>query len=602
GKIWLANSKCIIRFDPVKKTMQYFDENSGFSTEGFRFGASQITRSGELFWGSRRGINYFYPDQLVNHPADISLNIYQAETLDSAFYTSGNNNISLKYRNNSITFRFAAINLKGSKNIQYQYMLEGYDRDWQNGIDIRQARYSSLPAGSYTFKVRASIDRVNWINSSEVIKVKIIPPLWQRWWFIGALLAAVAGIIYWVIANRNKKIAEQREEIEREQAITYFASSLSDQQTVETIIWDVAKNCIGRLHFEDCVIYLLDEEKNILVQKAAHGRKSPREFEINKPIGIEVGKGIVGSVAFSGKAEIIDDTSKDPRYIVDDERRLSEISVPVVYDGKVLGVIDCEHSKKGFFTQKHLSILNTIASLCANKIIRVRAEEEKKQAQNILMRTQQKMTEVEMQALRAQMNPHFIFNCLNSINRYIVKSDQTTASLYLTKFAKLIRLILDNSNAKNVILSQELEALKLYIEMESLRFDKKFSYEVKVEGNLGTDTIELPPLIIQPYVENAIWHGLLHKEENGHLSVRVSMNGDSMLHCIIEDNGIGREKARELKSKTATSRKSLGMQLTENRLSLLNKHAELNASVEIIDLKNGNNMAAGTKVILKIPV
>ena len=220
----------------------------------------------------------------------------------------------------------------------------------------------------------------------------------------------------------------------------------------------------------------------------------------------------------------------------------------------------------------------------------------------ILMSTQQKMTEVEMQALRAQMNPHFIFNCLNSINRYIVKSDQTTASLYLTKFAKLIRLILDNSNSKNVILTNELEALKLYIEMEALRFDKKFTYEIKVENNLGTDTVELPPLIIQPYVENAIWHGLLHKEENGHLRILVSMASDSMLQCVIEDNGIGREKAKILKSKTATSRKSLGMQLTENRLNLLNKHAELNASVEIIDLQNGNSEASGTKVILKIPV
>jgi LytS/YehU family sensor histidine kinase len=307
-------------------------------------------------------------------------------------------------------------------------------------------------------------------------------------------------------------------------------------------------------------------------------------------------------VGFSGRAEIVPDTAKDPRYIVDDVRRLSEITVPIISDGKVLGVIDCEHSKKGFFTQKHLSILTTIASLCANKIVRARAEGERRKAQAILMNTQQKMTEVEMQALRAQMNPHFIFNCLNSINRYIVKSDQTTASLYLTKFAKLIRLILDNSNSKNVTLTNELEALKLYIEMEALRFDKKFTYEVKVENKLGSDTVELPPLIIQPYVENAIWHGLLHKESNGHLSVRVSMNGDSMLECTIEDNGVGRDKAKELRSKSATSRKSLGMQLTENRLSLLNKHAELNASVEIIDLKNGHGEAAGTKVILKIPV
>ncbi|MEI9807135.1 MAG: histidine kinase [Bacteroidota bacterium] len=249
---------------------------------------------------------------------------------------------------------------------------------------------------------------------------------------------------------------------------------------------------------------------------------------------------------------------RTPCYIVDDERRLSEISVPIIYDGKVLGVIDCEHSKKRFFTQKHLSILTTIASLCANKIVRARAEEDKKEAQMILMSTQQKMTEVEMQALRAQMNPHFIFNCLNSINRYIVKSDQTTASLYLTKFAKLMRLILDNSNSKNVLLSNELEALKLYIEMEALRFDKKFTYEIKIDNNLGADTIEVPPLIIQPYVENAIWHGLLHKEQNGHLSIKVSMAGEGMLQCIIEDNGIGRVKAKALKSKTANIKKIAG--------------------------------------------
>lgn len=602
GKIWIANGKCLIRFDPARGTSQYFDENSGLSNEGFRSVAMCGTRNGEILLGSRTGINYFFPAELVNHPDDLSLNIYQAETPDSLYYLSDNRPIRLRYASNNISFRFAAINLKGSRNVRYQYRLDGYDRDWQNGMDIRQARYASLPAGSYSFRLRASTDGVNWIQAPNVVRLEVIPPLWQRWWFIGALVTLVTGIIYLIIANRNRKIEEQREEIEREQAITYFASSLSDQQTEDAILWDVARNCIGRLHFEDCVIYLVEEESGRLVQKAAHGRKSPRAFEIKAPLVLDPGKGIVGSVAQTGQAEIVSDTSQDPRYVVDDERRLSEITVPIVFDGRVLGVIDCEHSKKGFFTQKHLSILTTIASLCANKMVRVRAEEEKREAQHKLMRTQQKMTEVEMQALRAQMNPHFIFNCLNSINRYIVRSDQTTASLYLTKFAKLIRLILDNSNTKNVILSQELEALRLYIEMEALRFDKKFSYEVKVEGNLGTDTVELPPLMIQPYVENAIWHGLLHKSEPGHLSVRVSMNGDSVLHCVVEDDGVGREKARELKSKSATSRKSLGMQLTENRLSLLNKHAELNASVEIIDLKRDDGTPAGTRVILKIPV
>jgi len=112
----------------------------------------------------------------------------------------------------------------------------------------------------------------------------------------------------------------------------------------------------------------------------------------------------------------------------------------------------------------------------------------------------------------------------------------------------------------------------------------------------------VPPLIIQPFVENAIWHGLLHKESGGQLFIQVRLLGDSMLECIIEDNGVGRVKAAELKSKSAISRKSLGMQLTENRLSLLNKHAELNASIDIIDLYNEKADPAGTKVILRIPI
>jgi LytS/YehU family sensor histidine kinase len=138
--------------------------------------------------------------------------------------------------------------------------------------------------------------------------------------------------------------------------------------------------------------------------------------------------------------------------------------------------------------------------------------------------------------------------------------------------------------------------------MESLRFDKKFSYRIQVEPGVHTDCIEVPPLIIQPYVENAIWHGLLHKESPGNLFIHVSMADEGMLECVIEDDGVGREKAKEMKSKSATTRKSLGLKLTENRLALLNKYAELNASIDIIDLKKTNMESGGTRVILKIPI
>jgi LytS/YehU family sensor histidine kinase len=198
------------------------------------------------------------------------------------------------------------------------------------------------------------------------------------------------------------------------------------------------------------------------------------------------------------------------------------------------------------------------------------------------------------------MNPHFIFNCLNSINRYIVKSDQATASLYLTRFAKLIRLILDNSNSKSITLSSELEALKLYIQMESIRFEKQFTYEILIDNEVNVDNIYVPPLIIQPYVENAIWHGLLHKEEAGILTITISASYEK-LSCIIEDDGIGRVKAQQLKSKSAF-RKSLGMKLTEDRLALLSRKTKISASVTIKDLYSSSGEARGTQVILEIPI
>lgn len=211
------------------------------------------------------------------------------------------------------------------------------------------------------------------------------------------------------------------------------------------------------------------------------------------------------------------------------------------------------------------------------------------------------IAETEMKALRAQMNPHFIFNCLNSINRYIIKNDHKTASLYLTKFAKLIRLILDNSEHHEVELAQELEALKLYIDIEALRFDHKFSYEIEVDDEIDQDSIKIPAMVIQPFVENAIWHGLLHKDTHGKMMIRVKLDGE-LLVCEVEDDGVGREKAMELKSKTATTRKSLGLKITADRLEALESRFGVPGSVEFIDLKDENGVASGTKVVIKIPV
>lgn len=214
---------------------------------------------------------------------------------------------------------------------------------------------------------------------------------------------------------------------------------------------------------------------------------------------------------------------------------------------------------------------------------------------------EKKLANVEMNALRAQMNPHFIFNSLNSIDFYIIKNETKKASDYLNRFSRLIRLILQNSRSNYVTLKDDLEALKLYMEMESLRFNNRFDYEVIVEKGLDIESIEIPPMLFQPYIENAIWHGLMHKNGNGKVSLLVSRE-NGHLKCIIEDDGIGRERAFELKSKNATKKKSMGMRITKDRINMINKLYNSNTTVNIIDLKNEKGEALGTKVELNIPI
>jgi signal transduction histidine kinase/CheY-like chemotaxis protein len=157
--------------------------------------------------------------------------------------------------------------------------------------------------------------------------------------------------------------------------IRYFSKSIFRQNTVDDILWDITSNCIHRLDFVDCVIYLIDEESNVLVQKAAYGAKDISGVEVAAPIDIPLGQGIVGSVAESGEAEIIPDCSQDKRYIVDDAARLSELCVPIMYEGKPIGAIDSEHHEKNFFSQEHLDIVSSIANISATKIVKTIIEE-----------------------------------------------------------------------------------------------------------------------------------------------------------------------------------------------------------------------------------
>ena len=210
----------------------------------------------------------------------------------------------------------------------------------------------------------------------------------------------------------------------------------------------------------------------------------------------------------------------------------------------------------------------------------------------------QKMAETEMMALRAQMNPHFIFNCLNSIDNLIQMDEKEKATLYLSKFAKLIRSILETSTNNIVPCWKDMETLQLYLELEALRFDNKFSYQVTIANEIMNGDYKVPPLVIQPFVENAIHHGLLNKiEGDKKLIIYVSVVNNH-IHYLIEDNGVGRAKANAYKKLNERLHESMGMQITTDRINLFNQNK--NGSVMITDMVNDMQEPCGTKVVINL--
>lgn len=212
------------------------------------------------------------------------------------------------------------------------------------------------------------------------------------------------------------------------------------------------------------------------------------------------------------------------------------------------------------------------------------------------------MSKIELKALRSQMNPHFIFNSLNAIQHYIFNTRSDEAIKYLNKFARLVRIILNNSEKPTVTVGEDLEALKLYLELEKMRFEEKFDYEISVDESVDIDYDIMPPLLMQPYVENAILHGLNPKAEKGHLSIRLHSENNFLI-CTITDNGIGRVKASEIRRTMPVKKhKSLGMKITEDRLKILNEINNSQLSVTITDLYHSAGGALGTRVQLFVPL
>lgn len=214
---------------------------------------------------------------------------------------------------------------------------------------------------------------------------------------------------------------------------------------------------------------------------------------------------------------------------------------------------------------------------------------------------EKKLLTLEQTMLRSQMNPHFLFNSLNSIKLYIINNDKKNAVHYLNKFSKLVRKILEASSQREIPLAEELETVELYMNIENIRFSNDINFTIDVHEDIDIHTVKIPSLILQPFLENALWHGLSSKEGEKDISLKLSPGEAGFINIAITDNGVGRDMAEKIKEGKILKRKSVGIDITKERLANFSKDYQNSFHVEIIDIYNDSNEPSGTKILLHIP-
>ena len=314
-----------------------------------------------------------------------------------------------------------------------------------------------------------------------------------------------------------------------EEILLHFTKSMTEIDSEEDLLWDLVSNCISKLNFEDAVVYVLDPVEQVLIQKAALGPKSGTGREIINSIKIPFGKGITGKVVTSGLPILIPDTREHPDYIMDDEFRLSEVAVPILLEGKVIGVIDSEHSQIGYFNDQHVRILNAVASIYAGQIARIRAEKKAKNEQEQRLELQRRNYQFQLAALSAQLSPHFVFNSLNSIQHQIFKDDKENSLRFLSTFSKLLRYFLNQLQSETARLKEEIQMIQWYLELQQLRYGKSLKFSISTSDSLPIESARIPSLVLQNLIENLLEEQI--RQSNGTISILVNvwMEGNDIL-------------------------------------------------------------------------
>lgn len=618
-KLWMAFKSGVACLNLRNGELRNYGTRDGFPNlppvAGGRF--FYDSTANEIYLGFSSALVRFRPEALLQRK-DPPKTFLESIVINGqqTYYLPGNA-LKTSWHNKELRITIGSINFSDGEGQRYAYRIlddDATEAAWTDIGNEPSFSIAGLSPGNHRIQVKLSATDNRWPSQTTELLLTVMPPWWKEVWFFVLAGITVLALLYFFIRWRIRlaqgkemvktqleklKADDYKAQFELEQISHFFSSSLAGKRTESEVLWDVARNLIGRLGYEDCIIYVWDESKTKMVQKAAFGPKGQPELVSTDGFTVEVGQGIVGHVIKTKEPVLVPDTRLDNRYRVDDEFRLSEVAVPILHNGELLGVIDSEHSRVDYFAERDIKVLTTIATLISNKLMQLQSEKELAAKQVELAGINEQLAEARLAALQAQMNPHFVFNALNSIKRMILDGDNDKASRYLSKFAQMIRMTLEHSREVFVTLDENISYLKAYLDMERLRFDEGFGYTIITDENIDVSETVLPSMMIQPLVENAIWHGLMQAEGNKQLRIGFSQEVNRIA-CIVEDNGIGFHKAEQLRKRQRPLHRSVGLENLQKRIRIMNEKFQTEARLNIIDLKEAGINDHGTRVVLEM--
>jgi len=615
-KLWIATFSGLACMDLQTSEIVSFGKEDGFPAMPVVRGAQFFydSTSQQLYLGFSGAIARFKPNDILRRksPPRIFIESLIINGRENSFLPP--RNLTTSWNKNEVTLTIGSINFSDNYSQRFAWRIAKDDNTpWQQLGTEPTFSISNLSPGNYRIQVKSFSQNNRWPAQVKEINLVVYPPFWKEGWFIGLVIGVVLMSLYlfvqWRTSVARKKEMEKthiqklkaddyKNQFELEQISNYFSSSLANKKTKDEVLWDVAGNLIGRMNYVDCIIYLWNEDKTKMVQKAAYGPKGKPEYITEQLFDVAPGQGVVGHVVQTMQPLLVRDTRTDSRYRVDDAFRLSEICVPIIHNNELLGIIDSEHHLPDYFTERDIKILTTIATLIGNKLKQIESERSLEVKGRELASINEQLAEARLSALQAQMNPHFVFNALNSIKRMILDSDNDRASRYLSKFALMIRMTLNHSKETFVTLHENIEYLKAYLEMEQLRFDDSFTYRISKDKNIDADETAIPSLMIQPIVENAIWHGLMQADADKKILIDFTQYHNK-IRCTVEDNGIGIRRSEKMKEMNKPPHNSVGLENLKKRIKIINEKYETDCSLEIMDLGDENKSRRGTRVVLQ---